>query len=90
MNIKKYIINTLGGIESHEVEKERKKYEVWAIKYLTGKNKEITPDCFVYIPFDMDDICIIRSDTRVCDGLVKGIKIAPWCKNVVVEGVIKK
>lgn len=88
MDLRKWIINKLGGITKEQKEETRITYEKWAVKHLTGKNKEVTPDCLLYLPFDGDDIVIISSRTTITGGRVKGIKIAPWCKDVICESPI--
>jgi hypothetical protein len=88
MNIKRWIIGMLGGITSEHQEKVRESYEAWAVKYLTGKNGDTTPNCSFYLPIYGDNITIIRSGVTINGGSVKGLKVAPWCKNVVVSGVV--
>ena len=89
MNIKSWIINKLGGITKEQQEVTRVIYEKWAIKYLTGKNGEVTPDCAHYFPFDGDDIVVVRSRISVTNARITGLKIAPWCKEVVAQGLSK-
>lgn len=82
-----WIIKKLGGITKADQEELRKNYEAWAVKHLTGKNGEITPDSYMYNPYDGDDIVIIRSQISIMNGKVKGVKIAPWCKEVSCIGL---
>ncbi len=84
MKIKNWIIKKLGGF----TEEERDSYEKWAVKYLTGINGEVTPNYSYYIPFENDDICVIKSRITVSNGIIKGIKVAPWCKEVVITSLI--
>lgn len=88
MKLNDWIIKMLGGITKADHEAERLKHELWAIKYLTGKNGEVTPDVCYYHPFDGDDIVIVRSRISVTNGVVKGVKIAPWCSQVVLSGLV--
>lgn len=78
-----WIIKKLGGTTADE----QASYEKWAVENLTGKNGEVTPDCLLYIPFDGDDIVVIRSRITICNGIIKGLKVAPWCKDVVASGL---
>lgn len=82
-----WIINKLGGVTKDEHESKRACYEKWAIENLACKNNEIIPDSFIYIPFDGDKICVLKSNTEISDGFVKSIIIAPWCQNVSIVGV---
>ena len=85
--MKDWVIKMLGGITKEDHETERLKHERWAIENLTGKNGEVTPDCMVYLPFDGDDIVITRSQIRVANARVARIKIAPWCRHVMIEAI---
>ena len=87
MRLKNWIINKLGGITREQQESKRLQHEKWAVKYLTGKNGEVTPDCYIYNPFDGDDIVVIRSKIEILNGLVKGVKIAPWCNDVRLQQI---
>ena len=87
MNMKAWIIKKLGGVTKEEQERLRKRYEVWAIEYLTGKNGEVTPDFAHYFPFDGDDICVIRSRISISNARITGLKIAPWCREVSTSGL---
>lgn len=87
MGIKAWVINRLGGVTKDQQETTRSMYEKWAVKHLTGKMGEIAPDCLLYLPFYGDDIIVLRSNIEVSNGVVKGVKIAPWCKNVSIKGV---
>ena len=69
------------------MEKKRSCYENWAVEHLTGINGEVTPDCSFYMPFHGDDIIIIKSKVTVCAGIIKGLKIAPWCNGVLTDGI---
>ena len=82
-----WLIRKLGGIPKEEHEELRLIYEKWAMKHLTGKNGEVTPDCAHYFPFDGDDICILRSRVTITNSHITGIKIAPWCQQVVMSGL---
>ena len=83
MNLKNWIIKKLDGITKDENEECRQQYEKWAVKYLTGKNGEVTPDVEYYHPFENDDICVIRSRIHIGNAKITGLKVAPWCKKVV-------
>lgn len=85
--IKNWIIEKLGRITSEEFEKNRSDYEKWAIENLAGKNGEITPDCYFYKPFDGDNIIVIRSNISIMNGRISGLKVAPWCKNVICQNL---
>ncbi len=86
--IKDWIINKLGGVTKEQHESKRIQYEKWAVENLTGKKGEVTPDCFIYVPFDGDDIVVIRSKIEICNGTIKALNIAPWCKDVITANVI--
>lgn len=88
MKIISWIIIKLGGITVEQQEETRILYERWAVKHLVGKNGEVTPNVSHYFPFDDDDIVIIRSRISVTNGKIKGLKIAPWCKDVCASGLI--
>lgn len=62
-------------------------YESWAVENLTGKNGEVTPDVRFYLPNYNEDIVVIRSNIRICNGDIKGLIIAPWCRNVSSTGL---
>jgi hypothetical protein len=87
MSIKKWIINKLGGITVEQQEAIRVQYKDWAVKNLTGKQGEITPDCRFYLPFGDENLLIIRDRVTVSGGSISTIQCAPWCKGVVIEGV---
>ncbi|QCQ57877.1 hypothetical protein Barba22A_gp026 [Rheinheimera phage vB_RspM_Barba22A] len=80
--IKNWLIKKLGGITLAEQESVRVEYEAWAVRNLTGKNGEVTPDCLLYLPYYNDDIVVIRSNINICNGEIKGLSVAPWCRNV--------
>ena len=81
------LIKWLGGVTKKEHEDDRSKYEKWAVDNLTGKNGEVTPNCLIYSPFYGDDIVIIRSRINILACVIKGLKVAPWCKEVVLSGL---
>lgn len=81
------LIKWLGGITKKEHEAIRSMYEKWAVENLIGKHSEVTPDSFIYTPLYGDDIIIIRSRITILGGVIKGLKIAPWCKEVVSSGL---
>lgn len=83
------IINALGGSTADEVEENRAKYESWAMEYLQGKNGEVIPDCSFYFPFDDDDILVLRSRVNISNAKIKGLKVAPWCREIVTSGLRK-
>lgn len=83
-------IKLLGGFSAEDMEHERKKHEEWAIEYLTGKNGETVPDCLFYIPFDGDDIIVLRSRIKISNARIAGLKVAPWCRNVESSGLYLK
>ena len=85
--MKDFFIRLLGGITKEHHEKFRSGCESWAVENLTGKNGEVTPDCLLYIPYHNDDICVIRSRITICDGVIKDLKIAPWCREVICSGL---
>jgi len=87
--MKDWIIRKLGGKTKAEDAAFRKKCADFSMRYLNGKRGEIIPDCSIYIPFDGDDLCILRGDITVASGRIKEIKVAPWCGNVVLSGLIK-
>lgn len=86
--MKDWLIKILGGVTKDEQEILRAHYEKWSMKHLKGKNGEVIPDCSFYALFDGDDILILRSRISVMNGLVKNVRIAPWCKDVIVSGNI--
>ena len=88
MNIKNWFIKKLGGITKCEQEDTRVNYEKWAVDHLVGKNGEVIPDCWIYNPFDGDDILVLRSKVKILDGRVTAVNIAPWCKYVSATGLI--
>ena len=90
--MKDWIIKFLGGVTSKEHEFNQSEHKlkleqcgIWAIKYLTGKNGETTPDCVLYNPYDEDDIIVITSNMTIMPGNIKRIRIAPWCKCVSIK-----
>lgn len=85
MDIKNWVIKKLGGITNDQQEAIRAGYEAWAVEHLTGKNGEVTPDCAHYFPFDGDDIVVIRSRISITNARITGLKVAPWCKEVVTQ-----
>ncbi len=87
MKFKNWIIKRLGGISASEHERIRAQYEAFAVKHLTGKNGEVTPDYYFYKPFYGDDILVIRSRIEIMSGVVKQVVVAPWCKEVVMSGL---
>ena len=90
--IKQWVIRKLGGvtIRDHQdaIEAQRKNHEEWAVKNLSGKNGEVTPDFSIYIPHYGDDIVIVRSKIEIASGSIKGLNVAPWCKSVIASGLI--
>ena len=85
INMLDLIIRLLGGITKTDAELKREEFEKWATENLTGINDEVTPNVSYYSPFEGDDICVIRSNITIMNGLVKGINVAPWCKNVNIQ-----
>lgn len=81
------MITTLGGHTPDEVEAQRVKYESWAVEHLQGKGNEVIPDCSFYFPFDGDDILVLRSRVNISGAKIKGLKIAPWCREIVTSGL---
>jgi hypothetical protein len=88
-NVVGQIIKAFGGVTPDEVECTRQLYEAWAIQYLTGKNGEVTPNVSHYKPFDNDNIIVIRSQITIHSGMITGLEIAPWCRQVYVTGIYK-
>lgn len=81
------IIKACGGYTSEEVEEKRSLYEKWSMEYLQGKNGEVVPDCSFYFPFEDDDIMVLRSRINISNAKIKGLKVAPWCRDVVTSGL---
>ena len=81
------LIRAIGGITPEELEEKRAAYERFAMEHLVGKNGEVVPDCSFYFPFEDDDILILRSRINISNAKIKGIKIAPWCQQVVTKGL---
>jgi hypothetical protein len=86
--MKDKLIKWLGGVTKQQQEDTRALYERWAVDNLTGKNGEVTPDYLIYSPFYGDDIVIIRSRITILGCVIKGLKVAPWCKEVSASGLI--
>ena len=78
MNVRNWIIKKLGGV----TENERRGYEEWVVEHLTGKNGEVTPDFLMYVPFEGDEIVVIRSNISIRNGVLKSLAIAPWCRDI--------
>lgn len=85
--MKQWIINFFGGFSEREVNELMQKCEEFAVENLQPKNGAISPDATFYIPFDGDDICVIRSRITIMNGRVSGLRFAPWCRNVVAQGI---
>lgn len=79
-----WILHKIGLQTSKEVEARRANYAKWAIENLTSKDGRITPDCYLYNPFDGDELCIIKDRIEVIDGRMKSVIVAPWCHDVVI------
>ncbi len=87
MKFKAWVIKKLGGVTVDFHEDARANYENWAVEHLTGKNGEVTPDCAHYFPFEDDHIVVIRSRISISNAKIKGLKVAPWCRQVVATGL---
>ena len=85
--IRDFIINKLGGMTKKRQEEIRSQYESWAIEHLTGKKGEVTPNVTFYRPFDDDEIIVIRSRIKIMNGMIKSLKVAPWCREVKTENL---
>ena len=85
--IRGWLISKLGGVTIEQQEETRSNYESWAVENLTGKNGEIVTDCRFYFPYYEDSIVVIRSRIEICNGKIKDLKVAPWCRDVVINSV---
>lgn len=85
--IQNWAIKRLGGITQDEHEAECLKHERWAMEYLTGKSGEVVPDCSFYFPYEGDDILVMRSKINISNARITGLKVAPWCREVVTSGL---
>ena len=87
--MRNWLIKILGGKTEYEFIQLRQSCEKFAVEYLQGKKGEVLPDCSIYSPFDGDDILVLKSRTRILNGRIKGLVVAPWCIHIVTGNLIK-
>lgn len=75
--IKNWVINKLGGFTSDQVEETRVRCEAWAVDNLTAKEHSGY----------REEIIVIGSNEFISGNLTKTISIAPWCRDVRIEGM---